>query len=319
MHLQIDKDLLHAIMRICARLTRDFYMAKVFVHEGGVKCLLKMRQLSAFSGYEILATILIRHTLEEPQTLAYAIEKVLRARTLMSIPPPYKELIYLTRQIGGACTRSPQTLFEVGKEILRIDTTVFMRSECLFILISSISCVILFRIFLGVSDDEVDIRLPLRCVPTTRTQGPPLEDEMSIQVVYDLLNSLLLPLEYSEAETVVDSASTKTRPSTSRTGNQRESMYQRASDLLTTGASDEILMDNQDNAGGASTSRGDPNCTFTLKENVEQELAVKPLLGKHAIIKMLADAVVSYGAIAKLITDFTYKAGTTDVIIEVCW
>lgn len=133
MHLQIDKDLLHAIMRICARFTRDFYMARVFVQEGGVKCLLKMRQLSAFSGYEILATVLIRHTLEEPRMLAYAVEKVLRARTLMSIPPPYKELIYLTRQIGGACTRAPETIFEVGKEILRIDTSIFMRSKCVFI------------------------------------------------------------------------------------------------------------------------------------------------------------------------------------------
>lgn len=126
MHLQIDKDLLHAIMRVCVRLTRDFYNAKIFVQEGGVKCLLKMRP---FSGYETLATVLIRHTLEEPQTLAYAMEKVLRARTLMSIPPAYKELIYLTRQIGGACTRSPETFYEVAKDILRIETSVFMRSK----------------------------------------------------------------------------------------------------------------------------------------------------------------------------------------------
>ncbi|KAK4872203.1 hypothetical protein RN001_016327 [Aquatica leii] len=31
MHLQIDKDRLHAIMRICLRLTRDFNNAKIFV------------------------------------------------------------------------------------------------------------------------------------------------------------------------------------------------------------------------------------------------------------------------------------------------
>lgn len=166
----------------------------------------------------------------------------------------------------------------------------------------------------------MDTRLPLRCIPTSRTQGPPLEDEVSVEVVFDLLNALLLPLEYSEAETVLEnSSSTKSRPITSRGGNQhhRESMYQRASELLSTGASDEILMDNQDNSSGPSSSRSDPNSTFTLKENVEQELAVKPLLGKHAIIKMLADAVVSYGSIAKLITDYTYKAGTSDIIIEV--
>lgn len=132
MHLQIDKDLLHALMRICVRLTRDFHYAKIFVQEGGVKCLLKMRQLSAFSGYEILSTVLIRHTLEEPQSLAYAMEKVLRARTLSSIALPYKELIYLTRQIGGAVTRSPEKFYEVAKNILRIDTSLFVRSKCTF-------------------------------------------------------------------------------------------------------------------------------------------------------------------------------------------
>lgn len=164
----------------------------------------------------------------------------------------------------------------------------------------------------------MDTRLPLRCQPTTRVQGPPLEEEISIEVIYDLLNALLLPLEFSETESVTDTVATRSGPSTSRSsGSTRDSMYQRASDLLSTGGSDEILMDNQDTSSGPGGSRSDPNSTFTLKENTEQELAIKPLLGKHAIIKILADAVVSYGAIAKLITDFTYKAGTSDVIIEV--
>lgn len=129
MHLQIDKDLLHAIMRVCVRLTRNFNNAKIFVQEGGVKCLLKMRQISAFNGYEILATVLFRHTLEEPQTLAYAMEKVLRARTLSSIPTTYKELVYLTRQIGSAITRAPETFLDVAKNVLRVDTNVFVRRK----------------------------------------------------------------------------------------------------------------------------------------------------------------------------------------------
>lgn len=129
MHLQIDKDLLHAVMRICLRLTRNFDNAKIFVVEGGVKCLLKMRQTSAFSGYGPLATVLIRHTLEEPQTLAHSIEKVIRGRALPSIPPPYRELIYLSRQIGGAVTRSPETFFDVAKNILRADCSIFRRRK----------------------------------------------------------------------------------------------------------------------------------------------------------------------------------------------
>lgn len=142
-----------------------------------------------------------------------------------------------------------------------------------------------------------------------------MEDEISVEVIYDLLNALLLPLEYSESETNVDTVSAKSSPNAFATSGQRESMYQRASDLLSTGGADEILMDNPESS---NSSRADLNSTFTIKENVEQELAAKPLLTKHAIIKILADAVVSYGAVAKLITDFTYKAGTSDTLMEDC-
>lgn len=292
MQLQIDKNLLHAIMRVCVRLTRNFNFARIFVLGGGVKSLLKMRQSAAFTGYEILATILIRHTLEEPQTLAYAMEKVLRARTLVSIPPPYKELMYLTRQIGGAVTRAPDIFFNVSKDILRVEYSVYGRG------------------------DEVDTRLPLRCDSAARLQTPPVEDEVCVEVIYDLLNALLLPIEYDLSDLIVHSFTPKT--TTESTSNTRsrtpDSVYQRASDLLTSGAStDEIFQENPENQ-----SRSNLNSTFSVKETVEHELALKPLLGKHAIIKMLADAVVSYGPTAKLITEFMYKANTTDVINEDC-
>lgn len=292
MQLQIDKNLLHAIMRVCVRLTRNFSYAKIFVSGGGVKSLLKMRQVAAFTGYEILATILIRHTLEEPQTLAYAMEKVLRARTLVSIPPPYKELMYLTRQIGGAITRAPDVFFNVSKDILRVEYSVYGRG------------------------DDVDTRLPLRCDPAARSPTPPVEDEICVEVIYDLLNALLLPIEYDLSDLIVHPFPPKptTESTTTTSAPTQDSVYQRASDLLTSGTSaDELFQDSSD-----GPSRNNLNTTFTIKETVEHELALKPLLGKHAIIKMLADAVVSYGPAAKLITEFTYKANTTDVINEDC-
>lgn len=114
LHMQIDNLLLHAVLQITIRLTRDFELAKIFVQEGGVKCLLKMKQVREFPGFGILATILIRHALEEPNTLAFAIEKIIRTRTISTIPPSYKELLYLSRQIGSAVTRSPDTFFRRG-------------------------------------------------------------------------------------------------------------------------------------------------------------------------------------------------------------
>lgn len=286
LQMQIDKNLLHAIMRVCVRLTRNFYYARLFVQGGGIKSLLKLRQLAAFTGYEVLATILVRHALEEPQTLAYAMEKVLRARTLVSIPPPYKELMYLTRQIGGAVTRSPDTFLNIAKDILRVEYTVYGRG------------------------DDVDVRLPLRCEQSNRSPTPPLEDDICIEVIYELLNSLLLPIEYDVSDVVVHSIPSRT---TEPSAPPLDTVYHRASELLTTGGgTDELFQDTPE-----SPNRGNITNAYAMKEQ-EQEMALKPLLGKHAIIKMLADAVVSYGPAAKLITDYTYKASATEVITDDC-
>lgn len=73
----VDRDALHALMKVCLRLTRDYKNAEVFAREGGVKLLLEMTQMSSFTGCINLSTLLIRHTLEEPRTLRLAMEKVI--------------------------------------------------------------------------------------------------------------------------------------------------------------------------------------------------------------------------------------------------
>ena len=72
----VDRDALHAAMRICLRLTRDFKLASLFAELGGVRMLLGLTQQSAFTGFLPLCTLLIRHVMEEPNTLSLAMEKV---------------------------------------------------------------------------------------------------------------------------------------------------------------------------------------------------------------------------------------------------
>ncbi|KRT79553.1 hypothetical protein AMK59_7881 [Oryctes borbonicus] len=125
----IDKDTLHAIMRLTLKLTQDFEVAKVFVREGGVTCLLQLKESMSFIGFRTLATLLIRHTFEGPSTLAYAMEKVIRGRALPSTPPPYKELVFMLRSLGSAVSRDPLTFLEVAKQTLRIDINSFRRCK----------------------------------------------------------------------------------------------------------------------------------------------------------------------------------------------
>ncbi|KAJ8914753.1 hypothetical protein NQ315_013256 [Exocentrus adspersus] len=259
----IDKDLLHSALQICVRFTRDFEMAKVFVENGGVKCLLKMRQISDFGGFGILATILIRHALEEPNTLKYAMEKVIRGRTLATIPPPYKDLIYLTRQIGGAITRDPEAFEEVASNILRIDVN-------------------------AIKGEPTDTSLPLKVEVPTRNKAPPLEDSVSIEVVCDLLDALLKPLEDETSE-----------PEQSK--NSPENQI--------------ITVDDEEPAPSTSAQTSNQE-NESSSENKKSPTTKKPMLPKSVILKILADAVVSFGPIAKLITEYKYKAGCSDIITE---
>jgi len=73
----VDRDTLHAVMRVCLRLTRNFENAMIFGGLGGVRLLLNLTLDSSFTGFLSLSTLLIRHVMEEPHTLRHAMEKVL--------------------------------------------------------------------------------------------------------------------------------------------------------------------------------------------------------------------------------------------------
>ncbi len=75
--LPIDADTLHAVLRLLLRLTRDHEFAAIFRHLNGPRLLLRLTQQSAFQGFSALATLILRHALEEPAVLSQAIEKVL--------------------------------------------------------------------------------------------------------------------------------------------------------------------------------------------------------------------------------------------------
>ena len=72
----IDSDALHACMRLLLRLTCAHPLAALFAHLGGVRSLLALKQIDGFAGFSSLATLLIRHTIEDANTLQYTMEKV---------------------------------------------------------------------------------------------------------------------------------------------------------------------------------------------------------------------------------------------------
>lgn len=260
----LTRELLHAILQVCVRFTRDYEMAKEFVNAGGITRLLTMKRIADFGGFGVLATIIIRHALEEPNILTYAMEKVLRGRVQRALPPPYRELIYLSRQLGAAITRAPEVFFTVSKNILRVDITA------------------------AKPGDTFDSAFPLRAIPMTKPKAPPLEDPVSIQVVYDLLDALVMPLS--------------DKPASKDGGEEGQ------------GDADKAKPSKSKKSSGSQSKPGTSGTSGTQEEKDDE--VVSPMLSKSVVLKILADAVVSYGPIAKLITEYTYQADRVECIIE---
>lgn len=76
MKLGIEPDTLHALMRLCLRITKEWHHACLFASLGGVRTILTLNESSSFWGFQSFAALLMRHVLEEPNTLRHTMKKV---------------------------------------------------------------------------------------------------------------------------------------------------------------------------------------------------------------------------------------------------
>ncbi|KAL7301215.1 hypothetical protein TKK_0006181 [Trichogramma kaykai] len=289
----VDRDTLHALMKVCLRLTRDYASAEEFARAGGVKLLLEITQASSFIGCITLSTLLIRHTLEEPSVLAHTMEKVIRSRTQANIPPAYKEILFMTRQISSAVCRDPEVYRQVCEKLLKVDLSVLKR-------------------------DDNDNRLIVTAVVPTSFPPPFAPGQVFNDVIYELLNALVKPVPIFEES----SSSTTTPPS----GSPEKKLSTVSSNSTSTNRRGDVLRNNTGQAGNDPLNDDDdqvsqiiPLKMYTDSSNgnkIEPEEGKKPLLPKSAILKLLAETVRSYGAIANLITEYTYRAGQSELIPE---
>ena len=304
--LPVDSDALNAVLRLCLRLTQDFVLASDFASFGGVKMLLKLNQVSGFSGFESLATLLIRHILEDPATLKHTIEKVIRASTVSSNSYTTKELHYLLlRVLAPAACRSPSMFAEVARDILRVDITLLKRGE-----------------------PEEDHRLLVKSLPmktSAHTSSSNSHQTMTSSVIRDLLNYLVLPqfdsLPDSQRQNIieVDPAVIAAAGSSSNDAPQvaRHQITESAA-LRQSNSSSEVNIPTGVSATNTANKETKKKDLDKCKSNVDEDenLKKKPLISKSSICRLLAELVKSYGNCAKQITDHVYEAGSSEMIKE---
>lgn len=70
--------IMQAVLQLCARLTKTHALALQFLESGGLAALFSLPRSCFFPGYDTVASAIIRHLLEDPQTLQTAMEWEIR-------------------------------------------------------------------------------------------------------------------------------------------------------------------------------------------------------------------------------------------------
>ncbi|XP_059079512.1 E3 ubiquitin-protein ligase HUWE1-like isoform X2 [Tigriopus californicus] len=319
----VDHHALNAVMRLCLRLTQDFEQAVLFSQLGGMKMLLGLTQASNFDGFPSLATLLVRHVMEDPETLRHTMEKVIRTCTVNASTPNNKELHYLFRALAPAACRAPEFFVDVAKDILRVDVTLLNKRG---------------------GELEEDPRLILKSLqPKSSSLCPNHLHEVSHSIIADLLNFLVQPdiegdVEGPESGDTSNSATspnadnnggpatTSSTPAVTPSAGTVMSVANNATNrtqvIIRNSSSGDLQVPSTDqavpNEGSASASTNkDPSKDDTAAASkAEDELKKRPLFTKSAVCKLLAELVKSYGGCAKLITEHLYECGITDLIKE---
>ncbi|XP_064633553.1 E3 ubiquitin-protein ligase HUWE1-like isoform X3 [Lineus longissimus] len=322
----VEADTLHATLRVCLRLTRDHKYALIFAELGGPKLLLGLTQASAFQGFTSLATLLLRHVLEEPNVLRMTMEKVVRSpaqgnnstvtgvsqRSLGAV-----EMHYVLRVLGPAACRNPDMFKEVVKDVFRI--------------------IIPPPPPLSKSEDESRYAGPnaaqiLKIPPLGQQKQVPLEGATR-DVIFELLNALAAKYNWLKeenassnsnevkpaqtlAEAIQEVVSEVTRDINDRTGMIRQgsaldlpSQDEEGNPLpgttpLTISDATEVADSTKDGAKDAKTA--------------EEAKKSRPLLPKAAVLRLLAELVRSYTSCALQIAQHTYPPGLTELVTEEC-
>ncbi|KAI3491195.1 hypothetical protein L1887_44441 [Cichorium endivia] len=113
---QLPAETIHAVLQLCSALTRTHSVAVGFLDAGGLPLLLSLPTSSLFVGFDNVAATIIRHILEDPQTLQQAMESEIRHSVVTAA----------NRQSNGRLT--PRNFLLNLTSVISRDPVVFMRA-----------------------------------------------------------------------------------------------------------------------------------------------------------------------------------------------
>lgn len=114
---------MQAVLLLCARLTKTHAMALQFLENGGMSALFSIPRACFFPGYDTVASAIIRHLIEDPQTLQTAMELEIRqtlsgSRHAGRVPPR----AFLT-SMAPVISRDPEVFMKAVAAVCQLESS----------------------------------------------------------------------------------------------------------------------------------------------------------------------------------------------------
>lgn len=280
MQLPIDPNSLQAVMRLSFRLTREYELAVMFAEMGGIRALQNLPESSQFAGFVSLATLIIRHVLEEPTVLHQTMEKVIRSTT-QHCQHNQREIHCLLRVLGSAACRNEDIFKKLAIEILRITPPPIRREE-------------------DDSRTKSDGPQIIKLLPPKPTTEPIKPTSVTRCVIADLLDSLTVPIQVKSFDApgpVRFTTSPASPPPDTKVSND---LLPRSPPSYTSSVS---------KSGSSSDPPRPLESTLMIRQH-------NPLLNHSIVLRLLAELTRSYSVVPKIIAEHAFTPSTNESINE---
>ncbi|KAL0644346.1 hypothetical protein Bca4012_042636 [Brassica carinata] len=121
---QLPSETMHAVLQLCSTLTRKHSVAVCFLDFGGVQGLLSLPSNSLFPGFDSVAASIIRHVLEDPQTLQQVMESEIK-HALATLSNRHSNQRISPRNfllhVNSVIARDPVTFIQAARSICQVE------------------------------------------------------------------------------------------------------------------------------------------------------------------------------------------------------
>ncbi|CAN6217066.1 unnamed protein product [Urochloa humidicola] len=107
---RVPATVMQAVLQLSARLTKTHALAAQFFENGGLSSLLNLPSACIFPGFETLASAIVRHLIEDPQTLQSAMELEIR------------------QSLSNRGSRTPRSFLTNMAPLISRDPVIFLRA-----------------------------------------------------------------------------------------------------------------------------------------------------------------------------------------------